>query len=79
MRRSLREWLADRFGSETPANHSTAVAGAGAETNESARLYTCPGCEKTLVARRLDSCPACGGAVERTQTGQDLGHVPAAD
>lgn len=77
MRRSLREWLADRFGSGAGTGLPPTVP--GERTTESARLYTCGGCEKTLVARRLESCPVCGGAVERTQTGQDLGHVSAAD
>jgi hypothetical protein len=75
VRRVLSDWLADRFGSGTPAD----ADGQDTARHEPARLYTCAGCEKTLVAFRLDACPGCDGAVERTRTGRDLGHVPTAD
>jgi uncharacterized paraquat-inducible protein A len=76
VRRVLRAWLADRFGSETTTSRSGV---ADEDTDDPARLYTCADCEKTLVARRLESCPACDGALDRAKTGQDLGYVSVGD
>jgi uncharacterized paraquat-inducible protein A len=76
VRRALRAWLAERFGSGTTPTRS---AVADEDTDDPARLYVCACCEKTLVARRLESCPACGGVLDRTQTGQDLGYVSVGD
>lgn len=55
------------------AESPTTQATESTDDDTSATLYKCPKCETTYISEEMESCPECGGAVDRRPSAAELG------